>query len=102
MERKEIEKIVKRETAKFIKEQLDGRFKEFVSDEFIQVYLEKQFMIERHRNPKEDRLSIIAYNSAIPLFEQLLEGGCGAICNGHHVGQDFGVCFKKYESVKTG
>ena len=78
---------------------LNGRFKEFVSDKFIQVYLvdefEAQIIPYMKKEVKPDPLNV-AYNAAVSLFEYKLEHGCGAICNGHHVAQTFAEYFKGY------
>ena len=91
MNRQELESLVKQKTAEFVKD-LDGRYKEHVSDEFIQSFIEREFMIVRRKNP-DYKLDALAYHASVVLFEQHLESGCKIISNGHHVAQNFSKYF---------
>ena len=90
----ELEIKLEKNTDDFIKK-LDGRFSEFVSDKFIKAYLKSEFMykyrMQSYENPEN-----ISYSAAVTLFEALLEHGCGAMCNGHHVAQDYAAYFKNF------
>ena len=83
-----LDKIIKPKIQKFIKETLNGRYKDHVSDTFIEAYLMRQFKDIYFSNPK-NTLENIAYKAASPLFEVLLEHECKAGGNGHHVAQSF-------------
>ncbi len=84
---------LKKVTDTFINEQLNGRFKEFVSDKFIKVYLET--WVIRHVINSKKSLGNAAYAAASQLFEYYLESGCDAQCNGHHVAQSFAKHFEE-------
>jgi hypothetical protein len=76
----------------FIKS-LNNRFIKHVSNEFIKAYILGEFkniIIETPNISLED----VAYKSSVYLFESLLEHGCIASCNGHHVAQYFASYFK--------
>lgn len=74
--------------------QLNGRFKEHVSDEFIRVYLIHEIWkaIPRYANNMQNA----TYEAAQPLFETYIECGCVGYgqMNGHHVAQNFASLFK--------
>jgi hypothetical protein len=91
MNTEQLKKEVSKKTADFIVN-LNGRFKEFVSDKFLQVYLEKEFMEEYYLSPNRS-LANIAYSASSYLFESILEYGCGALGNGHHVAQSYAQNF---------
>lgn len=75
---------------------LDGRYREHCSDEFL-----SRVILERFRRPRRhdgvsrgDVLVILkditaAYDAACNVFESILEHGCQAGGNGHHVAQAF-------------
>ena len=50
----------------------------------------KNFGFNYHNHPQN-----IAYSSAVILFEQLLEYGCGTVWNGHHTAQAFAALFNE-------
>ena len=88
-----LKEVITDRAKKFVKT-LNGRFSEHVSDAFITAYLVDRFVAIYTEQPSTLPLNI-AYNSAVNLFEHLLEHGCGALCNGHHVAQDFSDYFKE-------
>lgn len=95
MKKEEIREIVSKRAEDFIKS-LNGRYKDFVSDKFIQAYIVRTYVnLWSDRNYKSLPFSSsdLAYHSCIELFECLLEGECGIISNGHHVAQKFGEKF---------
>jgi hypothetical protein len=88
---RELEQYTEHKTTEFVKE-LKGRYSEFLSDKFLQVYLVSSFMDSYRARPNSD-LANTAYASSVLLFESLLEHGCGAIGNGHHVAQMYSAMF---------
>lgn len=73
-----------------------GRYKNYVSDEFIVAYIESEFCAlfvrTRWKEPQN-----LAYASCVTLFEELLEHRCKVPGNGHHVAQAFAAMFKDVE-----
>lgn len=66
---------------KFVREELNGRYRSVVSDTFLEAYLEiKMTGFETERG---------LYNIGCLLFEVILEHRCGIPSNGHHVAQHF-------------
>lgn len=80
---------------------LNGRYREYVSDQFLAyslmysvraiVYTDKQRGQEHMEHPF-NRREEIAYHAGCPIFEGNLEHNCRAGGNGHHVSQDFAKC----------
>jgi len=91
----EIEELVKEKCDIFIVD-LNGLFKEHVSDTFIKAYIKTNFMyilsINYNDNYTPNPINL-AYDSCCYLFESLLEYGCNVSCNGHHVAQKFASLF---------
>lgn len=85
-----------RSAASFVRK-LDGRFREYVSDAFLQALIAWQMDEPCSRHTTETRAEATllrgdfneAYHAVCFIFEILLEHRCGARCNGHHVAQDF-------------
>ncbi len=90
----DFEKIIRIESKYFVKEKLNGRFREYVSDAYLSRHLAimtENAYSERSKSftrDVSDQIGNIAYKAAIPIFEGVLEP-IGAKCNGHHVAQDF-------------
>mgnify|MGYP000576571242 CR=1 FL=1 len=89
----------------WIIQELNGRYREHVSDKFLAhvllngvrsiTYPSKPTGKEHMEHPFTER-DQIAYASSCPIFEQLLEHACRAGGNGHHVAQDFAKCIAKF------
>jgi hypothetical protein len=97
--REELELYVKRQAMRFTVN-LDKRYEEYVSDQFIVSYLVWSFMDEVYQS-KHGRRMNIAYKAAVGLFETILEHGCKAGGNGHHVAQDFASMFDDNEAYEN-
>lgn len=94
-----LEATIKPIIKKFIAETLNGRYKDYVSDAFIEAYIVQNFKDEYFGNP-HNNISNIAYKSCINLFENLLEHGCGTGGNGHHVAQSLCKYFPADKSLE--
>lgn len=94
-----LEKYVREQAMKFVIS-LDKQYAEWVSDQFIVVFLTRKFMDEVYRNNHVLRQNA-AYKGAQELFEILLEYGCKAGGNGHHVAQLFASMFDLEEAYKN-
>lgn len=88
MTKQQQQAFIAEKTAEFITA-LNGRFKEHLSDEFMQAYLCYQFEIVLLESSTRKTWRSIAYKVAQPLFEILLEHRCKERTNGHHVAQDY-------------
>ncbi len=87
---------------KFVAEELNGRYREHVSDAFLSALLMRELSrpVSCHK-PELSRAAAIvdgqgrgeAYDAACYIFEIILEHQCQAGGNGHHVAQDFNACF---------
>jgi hypothetical protein len=95
----ELESYVKRQAMRFTVK-LDKRFEKYVSDQFIVAYLVSSFMDEVYQS-KHGRRMNIAYKAAVGLFEKLLEHGCKAGGNGHHLAQAFASMFDANEAYEN-
>lgn len=71
----------------FITEKLDGRYREFVSDRFLKSLMVRSCAPQAKQILAGDLNA--AYSSVCYIFESLLEHGCRAGGNGHHVAQSF-------------
>lgn len=92
MTREELKIIITLKVESFV-ESLHGRFNEYLSDKFMIAYLVDKLIQEYKKNPLNLQ-SNLAYKVGFELFEILLEHGCDAILNGHHVAQDFASHFE--------
>ena len=77
---------------------LKGRFREHCSDRMLTCLLTRRLVRDSYEGEHETRaLAMLAgdvnaaYSAAQPIFEAVLEHGCGAGGNGHHVAQHFGA-----------
>lgn len=74
-------------------DELQGRFEEFCSNEMlIAIFKNNCYMGDYTDKILGDCEAVrenAAYSLACPIFESMLEHGCGASCNGHHIAQDF-------------
>ena len=95
-----LENIIRPKVKKFISEILKGRYKEHVSDSFIEAYIVREFLDEYFANTRNIPVNI-AYKSCVTLFESLLEHGCKTGGNGHHVAQSFCNYFSDYPSFES-
>jgi len=90
-------KIVTNKATDFTKK-LKGRYKKFMSDEFIIAYITYKFVdlyVEYWgKGVRTPNAINIAYDSTIELFENILEHRCHATGNGHHVAQMFSGYFE--------
>lgn len=93
--REQIEAFVK----DWVKERA-GRFKEFLCDDMLSALLnrgiQQQGLISCTAEQWANRENH-AYTASVWIFENCLEHGCNAHCNGHHVAQDFARAFKNFE-----
>lgn len=69
-----------------------GRFRKFISDKMLKFLL-VELIINEYENLKD--LQAVTYNVGITVFESVLEHGCEAGGNGHHVAQALAKYFKK-------
>ncbi len=95
-----VEEIVK-ERATYFVDTLNSRYKAHVSDDFIIAYIVHHF--NRYWIPgRNQHIPDLAYKSCVTLFESLLEYGCKAGGNGHHVAQNFSSIFPNvtYDELK--
>lgn len=91
-----VSQAARRSAASFVRS-LDGRFREYVSDAFLQALISWQMDAPCSRHTTETRAEATllrgdvneAYHAVCFIFEILLEHRCGARCNGHHVAQAF-------------
>jgi hypothetical protein len=94
-----IKSFVEAKIDEFVVE-LNGRFREHVSDTFLKAYLIRSFE-EEYRKARERKKSVnfvdVAYKSSVYLFEIVLIYGCKMNGNGHHLATDFGNVFKDFE-----
>jgi hypothetical protein len=90
-----LEEFVKEKAMQFTVT-LERRYVEYVSDQFIVAFLTDKFMAQVW---KWEYISMMtaAYNAGCDLFEHLLEHGCQAGGNGHHVAQSFASKFENHE-----
>lgn len=79
---------------------LCGRFHVHLSDAMLSALLirgiHQQGLMRCTAEQWANRESF-AYAASIWIFENCLEHGCNAQCNGHHVAQDFAAAFKGFE-----
>lgn len=80
----------------FIKDQLKGKYTQYVSDKFLEELILYKF--DKHSHPGSsktfadrilERSRGEVYRATCFIFESLLEHGCNVIANGHHTAQDF-------------
>lgn len=76
----------------FVKNDLRGRYSKHCSDEFLIAYIERSFEKAYHRHYLNVECEV-AYRAVVELFEIILEYGCRAGGNGHHVAQWFAEKF---------
>ena len=94
--------LVQEKISDFVKE-LEGIYKEHVSDRFLEAYLirefEHEYIAERKNRPTDRKIYLqnLAYKCSCPLFESLLEYGCSVHINGHHIAQRFA---NKFEGIQ--
>ena len=94
----ELSILIEDKTKDFVKMELNGRYRTFVSDIFIENYLVHEFLNNYILNFRTSSLlSKIAYNVSVFLFETLLETHCKAGGNGHHVAQNYAKMFEEYD-----
>jgi hypothetical protein len=88
---------------------LDGGLSEFVSDKFLEQLLLYGFN-KNHRFDQDcsrakailNGVSGIAYDVACPIFENLLEHGCGSCRSGHAIARDFARhCAERLKEVEV-
>lgn len=90
----ETEEKVKAEVAAFVAS-LEGRFREHCSDAMLTAILMHRLRQSNRHNDKSLGTAMLggdpnaAYEAACPIFEYVLEHGCRAGGNGHHVAQNF-------------
>jgi hypothetical protein len=86
-------------------QELNGRYKDFVSDKFLSHLLFQRVQHitwgikpshESHLPHPFDRRQQIAYDVGCHIFESNLEHHCRAGGNGHHVAQSFDACIKAF------
>lgn len=74
-------------------DQLNGRYKDYVSDIFLKALMlqltQNELLFGNPRNHDVNN----AYNVGCVIFESILEYQCEAGGNGHHVAQDFAKHF---------
>lgn len=81
-------------TANFVA-QLNGRFQDFISDKALITLLNLQINWNNNTMMQTtNKMVNSAYLSGVFVFEILLENGCGANLNGHHVAQDYATYLK--------
>lgn len=83
----------------FVKNDLKGRYSKHCSDEFLIAYIENSF----EKSYQKHYLNVeceVAYRAVVELFESVLEYGCKAGGNGHHVAQLFAQKFSYDEQFK--
>lgn len=94
----------------FVIDQLKGRFREFVSDDYLASHLLSLLKhICYHRDDPADSRGRIAfeereqeaYRAGVRVFEVILEGELRAGGNGHHVAQAFGKAIKAFRFQNT-
>jgi len=83
----EVNRFFEKKVEEFIKN-LNGRFKEHVSDDFLKALLIWRLQ-EAYQKNSFDILQNIAYAAASPIFEDIIEKKCDGIWNGHHTAQEF-------------
>lgn len=90
---------------RFVAEQLNGRYREHVSDAFLSRLLFTKLrgicystkpVREMHLEHPYDRRSEIAYHVGCPVFELILEHHCRAGGNGHHVAQSLAAWMEEF------
>ena len=81
----------------FVKNDLKGRYSEWCSDEFLIAYIKDAFESSYHKRYLNVECEV-AYHAVVHLFESILEYGCRAGGNGHHVAQDFAKNFSYDDS----
>lgn len=92
--------IIPKVVDEFITE-LNGRYKEFISDIMLKHLLTERILKEyRIKYPATDEeemlrynLHVVAYHIGCEIFESILEHECKAGGNGHHVAQDLATKF---------
>ncbi len=82
------EQKVKTHVAAFVAS-LNGRFREHCSDTMLVSLLMNELRTDNRGAAVLAGDMNAAYDAAQPIFENVLEHGCGVICNGHHVAQSF-------------
>lgn len=87
-----LESLIRPKVQYFINS-LKGRYKNHVSDLFIESFIVKEFVQIYFEFPGANPENI-AYKSCITLFESILERECKVPSNGHHVAQSFCKYFK--------
>jgi len=89
----------------WVSKELDGRYRDQVSDKFLSHLLVQGMRAivydtkpreEQHLDHPYNRRDNIAYNEGCRIFESILEHGCRAGGNGHHVAQDFATCINSF------
>ena len=82
-----------------VKNNLKGHYSKYCSDGFLIAYIERSFEKSYHRHYLNVECEV-AYHAVVELFESVLEYGCKAGGNGHHVAQDFVKRFSYDEQFK--
>jgi len=88
---------VKERIEDFVKNDLKGRYSKHCSDEFLIAYIERSFEKSYHKKYLNVETEV-AYHVVVELFESILEYGCRAGGNGHHVAQWFAQKFSYDDS----
>ena len=84
----------------YIEEELQGRYWTYISDKMLEVLLSelinKKYREELYLYPdRKPEMTSVVYLSTVFVFETILENGCNAKGNGHHVAQDLASRFTK-------
>jgi len=95
-----IEKEVVPVIQDFVKNVLNQRYKEHCSDELLVLLVKYSLLTATYHNKEITKLNAIiagdenmAYEAVCYIFETILEHGCKAGGNGHHVAQSFAKFF---------
>ncbi len=96
-----VEVFVREKATEFVGT-LDGRYKTHVSDQFMVAFILYHFTLYWIPIANQS-IQHLAYQSCVNLFESLLEYGCKAGGNGHHVAQKFSSLFPdiRYDELKN-
>lgn len=93
---RKIEEIVKPVVEKFVAGKLQGRYKDHASDQMLTTLIMYHLGNPSRREPEKCLAHVMvegdgsaAYEATCWLFESVLEHGCRAGGNGHHVAQSF-------------